>query len=286
MNKDKNFNTLKTLEIGTKLLDLSTPKVMGILNLTKDSFYDGGRFNSEKKALNHVQQMIYDGAEIIDIGAHSSRPNAPLVEFKNEWKRLGSNLKNIRKEFPQVLISIDTFRSEIAKRSFELGADIINDISSGELDKEMFTTVANLNAPYIMMHMQGNPQDMQKNPKYQNISSEITTFFEKKIKCANQLGIKTIIVDPGFGFGKQLEHNYQLLNELDKLSKFNLPVMVGISRKSMIYKPLECNADDALNGTTFIHAFCLIKGASILRVHDVKEASECIKLFNFAKINC
>ena len=284
MNKDKNFNTLKTLEIGTKLLDLSTPKVMGILNLTDDSFYDGGRFNSEKKALNHVQQMLDEGADIIDIGGYSSRPNASQVSLEDEWERLENNLKNIRKEFPQLILSIDTFRSEIVKRGLDMGADIINDISAGELDNKMFATIASFDVPYIMMHMQGTPQNMQINPTYKDVTSQVATF-DQKIRLAKQIGIKTIIIDPGFGFGKQLDHNYQLLNKLKELNTLDTPIMVGVSRKSMIYKVLETNADKALNGTTFVHALCLLNGASILRVHDVKEATECVKLFNFAKTN-
>ncbi len=285
MTKDKNFNTLTTLDFGQKLLDLSTPKVMGILNLTDDSFYDGGRFNTEKQALLQVEKMLEDGADVIDLGGYSSRPNAPHVSLDSEWKRLEGTLKKIAQQFANIIISVDTFRSEIAKRAIDNGADLINDISAGELDANMFSTIAQLNVPYIMMHMQGTPQNMQKNPHYKHVSLDIYRYFEKKIKEANQLGINQLVIDPGFGFGKNLNHNYQILNRLEDFHQLNLPIMVGVSRKSMIHKVLETNAQNALNGTTFIHGICLQKGASILRVHDVKEAKECIKLFNFAKIN-
>ena len=229
--------------------------------------------------------MLDEGADIIDIGGYSSRPNASQVSLEDEWERLENNLKNIRKEFPQLILSIDTFRSEIVKRGLDMGADIINDISAGELDNKMFATIASFDVPYIMMHMQGTPQNMQINPTYKDVTSQVATFFDQKIRLAKQIGIKTIIIDPGFGFGKQLDHNYQLLNKLKELNTLDTPIMVGVSRKSMIYKVLETNADKALNGTTFVHALCLLNGVSILRVHDVKEATECVKLFNFAKTN-
>lgn len=285
MIKDKNFNTLTTLDFGQKLLDLSTPKVMGILNLTDDSFYDGGRFNTEKQALLQVEKMLEDGADMIDLGGYSSRPSAPLVSLDSEWKRLEYILKKIAQQFPNIIISVDTFRSEIAKRAIDNGADLINDISSGDLDANMFRTIAQLNVPYIMMHMQGTPQNMQNSPHYEHVLLDIYNYFDKKIKEANDIGINQLIIDPGFGFGKNLNHNYQMLNQLEDFHQLNLPIMVGVSRKSMIHKVLKTNAQNALNGTTFIHGICLQKGASILRVHDVKEAKECVKLFNFAKIN-
>ena len=283
MTKNKNLNTLITLECNSKLLDLSTPAIMGILNLTDDSFYDGGQHNSIKKALLQTEKMLDDGAKIIDIGAYSSRPKAKHISHDEEWQRLEKTLQIINKEFPQSILSVDTFRSEIARRSIDNGADIINDISAGNLDPQMFDTVADLNVPYIMMHMQGTPQTMQDNPHYNCIEKEVVNYFLNKVKTLQQKGLSKIIIDPGFGFGKTLEHNYQLLNNLEELHTLELPLLVGVSRKSMVYKVLETDAKNSLNGTTAIHTLCLSKGASILRVHDVKEAVECVKLINFAK---
>ncbi|HAP30930.1 MAG TPA: dihydropteroate synthase [Flavobacteriales bacterium] len=283
MTKNKNLNTLITLECNSKLLDLSTSVIMGILNLTDDSFYDGGQHNSIKKALLQTEKMLDDGAKIIDIGAYSSRPKAKHISHDEEWQRLEKTLQIINKEFPQAILSVDTFRSEIARRSIDNGADIINDISAGNLDPQMFDTVADLNVPYIMMHMQGNPQTMQDNPHYNCIEKEVVNYFLNKVKTLQQKGLSKIIIDPGFGFGKTLEHNYQLLNNLEKLHTLEIPLLVGVSRKSMVYKVLETDAKNSLNGTTAIHTLCLSKGASILRVHDVKEAVECVKLINFAK---
>lgn len=283
MTKNKNLNTLITLECNSKLLDLSTPAIMGILNLTDDSFYDGGQHNSIKKALLQTEKMLDDGAKIIDIGAYSSRPKAKHISHDEEWQRLEKTLQIINKEFPQAILSVDTFRSEIARRSIDNGADIINDISAGNLDPQMFDTVADLHVPYIMMHMQGTPQTMQDNPHYNCIEKEVVNYFLNKVKTLQQKGLSKIIIDPGFGFGKTLEHNYQLLNNLEELHTLELPLLVGVSRKSMVYKVLETDAKNSLNGTTAIHTLCLSKGASILRVHDVKEAVECVKLINFAK---
>ncbi|MBL6662583.1 MAG: dihydropteroate synthase [Flavobacteriales bacterium] len=283
MTKNKNLNTPITIDCNSKLLDLSTPAIMGILNLTDDSFYDGGQHNSIKKALLQTEKMLDDGAKIIDIGAYSSRPNAKHISLDEEWQRLEKTLQIINKEFPKAILSVDTFRSEIAWRSVDNGADIINDISAGNLDLEMFDVVADLNVPYIMMHMQGTPQTMQDNPHYDCIEKEVANYFLNKVKTLQQKGLSKIIIDPGFGFGKTLEHNYQLLNNLEELHTLELPLLVGVSRKSMVYKVLETDAKNSLNGTTAIHALCLSKGASILRVHDVKEAVECVKLINFAK---
>ena len=283
MTKNKNLNTPITIDCNSKLLDLSTPAIMGILNLTDDSFYDGGQHNSIKKALLQTEKMLDDGAKIIDIGAYSSRPKAKHISLDEEWQRLEKTLQIINKEFPQAILSVDTFRSEIAWRSVDNGADIINDISAGNLDLEMFDIVADLNIPYIMMHMQGTPQTMQDNPHYNCIEKEVVNYFLNKVKTLKQKGLSKIIIDPGFGFGKTLEHNYQLLNNLEELHTLELPLIVGVSRKSMVYKVLETDAKNSLNGTTAIHALCLSKGASILRVHDVKEAVECVKLINFAK---
>jgi len=253
------------------------------LNLTEDSFYDGGQFNTIKKAISQCNKMLDDGAEIIDVGAYSSRPNAKHISIDDEWNRLKKILPIINKEFPKNILSVDTFRSEIAKRSVEYGADIINDISAGNLDPKMFDTIANLEVPYIIMHMQGSPQNMQNNPNYNCINKEVYHYFSKKIKKLQEKGVSQIIIDPGFGFGKTLEHNYQLFNNLEILHNLGLPILVGVSRKSMIYEVLETDAKSALNGTSVINALCLNKGASILRVHDVKEAAECVKLINFAK---
>ena len=283
MTKNKNLNTLITLECNSKLLDLSTPAIMSILNLTDDSFYDGGQHNSIKKALLQTEKMLDDGAKIIDIGAYSSRPKAKHISHDEEWQRLEKTLQIINKEFPQAILSVDTFRSEIARRSIDNGADIINDISAGNLDPQMFDTVADLNVPYIMMHMQGTPQTMQDNPHYNCIEKEVVNYFLNKVKTLQQKGLSKIIIDPGFGFGKTLEHNYQLLNNLEELHTLELPLLIGVSRKSMVYKVLESDAKNSLNGTTAIHTLCLSKGASILRAHDVKEAVECVKLINFAK---
>jgi dihydropteroate synthase len=283
MTKNKNLNTLITLECNSKLLDLSTPAIMGILNLTDDSFYDGGQHNSIKKALLQTEKMLDDGAKIIDIGAYSSRPKAKHISHNEEWQRLEKTLQIINKEFPQTILSVDTFRSEIARRSIDNGADIINDISAGNLDPQMFDAVADLNVPYIMMHMQGTPQTMQDNPHYNCIEKEVVNYFLNKVKTLQQKGLSKMIIDPGFGFGKTLEHNYQLLNNLEDLHTLELPLLVGVSRKSMVYKVLETDAKNSLNGTSAIHTLCLSKGASILRVHDVKEAVECVKLINFAK---
>jgi len=283
MTKNKNLNTPITIDCNSKLLDLSTPAIMGILNLTDDSFYDGGQHNSIKKALLQTEKMLDDGAKIIDIGAYSSRPKAKHISLNEEWRRLEKTLQIINKEFPQAIVSVDTFRSEIARRSVDNGADLINDISAGNLDLEMFNTVAELHVPYIIMHMQGTPQSMQDNPHYNCIEKEVVNYFYVKIKTLQQKGVNNIIIDPGFGFGKTLEHNYQLLNNLEELHTLEHPLLVGISRKSMIYKVLETDAKNSLNGTTAIHSLCLSKGASILRVHDVKEAVECVKLINFAK---
>tara|TARA_Y100000766_G_scaffold157041_1_gene134861 strand:- start:17192 stop:18052 length:861 start_codon:yes stop_codon:yes gene_type:complete len=283
MTKNKNLNTPTTIECKSKLLDLSTPKIMGILNLTNDSFYDGGQHNSIKKALLQTEKMLDDGAEIIDIGAYSSRPYARHIGLTEEWQRIEKTLKIINKNFPNILISIDTFRSEIARRCIDNGANIINDISAGNLDHKMFDVVTELNVPYIMMHMKGTPQNMQKKPHYKCIEKEVIEYFYSKVKYLNDNGFKKIIIDPGFGFGKTIEHNYKLLNNLEKLHILKLPIMIGISRKSMVYKVLETDAKSAINGTTVLNAFCLNKGVSILRVHDVKEAVECVKLINFAK---
>ena len=258
--------------------DFSTPVVMGILNVTTDSFYDGGKYLSELEISKQIRKIDKEGAKIIDVGASSSRPGSIPVSEKIEIERLLPTIELIKKNSPNLKISIDTFRSNVARQCIKNGADMINDISAGEKDKKMFDTIAELNVPYVMMHMKGNSLTMQKNPNYENIINEIFKFFEKKIKTLNSLGFNKIIIDPGFGFGKTLEHNYEILKNLSKFKKINLPILVGVSRKSMIYNLLNITADQALNGTSIINTIALNNGANLLRVHDVKEATQCIKI--------
>ncbi|MGB1268410.1 MAG: dihydropteroate synthase [Flavobacteriaceae bacterium] len=269
-----------TINCKGQLIDLSTPKVMGILNLTPDSFYDGGQYRDEKDILTQVKKMLDDGATFIDIGAYSSRPGATHISEDEELKRIVPIVKLLCQTFPDILISIDTFRSQVAKACIESGAALINDISAGEMDDNMFQTIGTLNIPYIMMHMQGTPQNMQQNPTYKNVTQDILLYFSKKIALARQYNINDIIIDPGFGFGKTIAHNYALLNDLEVFKNINLPILIGASRKSMIYNILNTNAQNALNGTTVVNTLALHKGASIIRVHDVKEAVECVTLVN------
>ena len=265
------------------LIDFSTPIVMGILNITTDSFFDGGKYLTKKQIINQIQKIKKEGAQIIDIGASSSRPGSTPVSEKLELERLLPTIELIKENCTDIKISIDTFRSVVAKSCIENGADIINDISAGEYDKKMFETVANHNVPYIMMHMKGDSLTMQNNPTYNNVVEEIMLFFQTKINKLNEMDFNQIIIDPGFGFGKTLEHNYEILKNLKQFQKFKLPVLVGASRKSMIYKLLNGTAEQALNGTSVVNTFSLLNGASILRVHDVKEAMECIKIVNLIK---
>jgi len=274
------FNRKKTINCQGRLLSLDEPKVMAILNLTPDSFFDGGRW-TDKNVLTRVEQMLTEGSDIIDIGALSSKPGAEFISTEEELSRLLSPLQSIIKEFPNAIISIDTWRSEVVKASFDEGAHIINDISAGNFDEKLFETVAKCGMPYVLMHMQGKPQNMQIQPAYHDICTEILDFFIQKIELLNSLGIKDIVIDPGFGFGKTLEHNYELLGGMENFNMLNLPLLAGVSRKSMICKLLHCKAEDALNGSTALHMLCLQNGASILRVHDVKEAREAIKIWNF-----
>ncbi|MCL5129544.1 MULTISPECIES: dihydropteroate synthase [unclassified Algibacter] len=267
-----------TINCKGTLIDLSSPKVMGILNLTPDSFYDGGQHKNEKSILKHAEKMLSEGATFIDIGAYSSRPNADHVSEKEELKRILPIVGLLLNEFPETLISIDTFRSEVAKQSIEAGAAIINDISAGMLDNNMLQTVANLHVPYIMMHMRGTPQTMQKQTNYDNLIKDILFYFSERLATTKQLGIVDVIVDPGFGFAKTLEQNFELLNKLELFNMLEKPLLVGVSRKSMIYKTLNNTAKEALNGTSVLNTVALQKNASILRVHDVKEAMETIKL--------
>ena len=252
---------------------------MGILNLTEDSFYDGGKYNSLKKCLYQCEKMIKEGAHFIDIGVHSSKPGSKIIDPKHEKILLLPYLYEILKEFNEVFFSIDTYNSEIAKISIEMGISIINDISAGNIDDQMFTILSRYDIPYVIMHMKGKPDVMQKKPEYNNVTREIIDFLSKKIKHANKLGMKNIIIDPGFGFGKSESHNYELLKNLRDFKKFNYPILVGLSRKSMIYNKLNTSPEFALNGTTAVHAWALERGAKILRVHDVKEAKECITLW-------
>ena len=253
--------------------------VMGILNITEDSFYDGGKYMNKKHILKQTKKMLEEGAKIIDIGAQSSRPGSHQISSKEELKKIIPTIKLLKKEFQDILISIDTFWAETARNSVLEGANIINDISAGAIDNTMFETIAELKVPYILMHMQGTPDNMQKNPRYEDVTKEVFNFFKQKIKLLNQKGISDIIIDPGFGFGKTINHNYELLNNLEQFQKLGCPILVGISRKSMIQEVLSVSAKEALNGTTITNTLALNNGANILRVHDVKEAIECIKIY-------
>ena len=268
-----------------KLIDLSTPKVMGILNVTPDSFFDGGKYNNETAILNQVETMLSHGATFIDIGGYSSRPNADDVSETEELNRVIPIIELILKDFPETLISIDTFRSHVAKKSIEAGAALINDISAGKLDNNMLTTVGKLAVPYIMMHMRGTPKTMQQHTQYNDLAKEIISYFADRIAEAHKAKINDLIIDPGFGFAKTTEQNFELLNTLELLQLIDQPILAGVSRKSMIYKTLNSTSENALNGTTALHMVALQKGAKILRVHDVKEASECITLYNQLQSN-
>ena len=272
-----------TINLNGKLMDLSSPKIMGILNITPDSFYDGGKFNSDKKVLNQVEKMIKDGADLIDVGGYSSRPGANPVKLEEEIKRVVPVIELIKNKFSDTIISVDTFRSVVAKKAVDSGASVVNDISAGELDPNMFKCIAKLNVPYILMHMKGNPQNMQHKPTYKNVVNEIVKNISEKIFLAREAGIMDVIIDPGFGFGKTLQHNYEILNNLSFFKELDCPILVGVSRKSMIYKLLETKPENALNGTTCIHTVSVLSGANILRVHDVKEAKEVVELTNFLK---
>ena len=269
-----------TINCKGALIDLSTPKIMGILNITPDSFYDGGKYQNEKFILIQVEKMLNEGATFIDVGAYSSRPGAKHVSEDEELKRIMPIVELILKQFSEINLSIDTFRSKVAKECISSGAAIINDISAGKLDENMIPIVGKLSVPYIMMHMKGNPQTMPSQTQYENLIKEITYYFSEQIAKAKQHQIKDIIIDPGFGFSKSLDQNYELLNNLEILNLLEFPILVGISRKSMIYKLLENSPKDALNGTSSLNTIALLKGAKILRVHDVKEAKECITLTN------
>ena len=264
-------------------IDFSTPVVMGILNITTDSFFDGGKFLTKENIIKQAQKIEEEGAKIIDIGASSSRPGSTPISEKIELGRLLPAIKLIQKNTKNLEISIDTFRAKVAEECIKNGAHIINDISAGEKDLKMFETIINLDVPYIMMHMQGDSKNMQVNPKYEDVNYDIISFFEQKIKYLNTKGFKKIIIDPGFGFGKTIEHNYEILKNLKKFRELNLPILAGLSRKSMIYNLLEISAEEALNGTSIANTISLLNGANILRVHDVKQAVECIRIYSMIK---
>ena len=269
----------KFINIKGELMSLSTPRVMGIINLTADSFYDGGKIKSDKDLLVKVERMMDDGVDILDVGAYSSRPGAIDIPMRNEWDAAVAGIDTILKHFPKAILSIDTFRATVAKGALEHGASIINDISGGNLDKAMFDLVAEANVPYIMMHMKGNPQTMSSLAAYDDLLLEIIDYFNGKVSELRDRGVKDIIIDPGFGFAKTKEQSFELLGKLELLHILDVPMLCGVSRKSMIFKELDIKADQALNGTTALNMACLLKGGSILRVHDVKETKETIKLY-------
>lgn len=270
-----------TINANGQLIDLGTPQVMGILNVTPDSFYSGSRKQTETEIAERVEQILAEGGQMIDIGAYSSRPNADDVSTKEEMERLRRGLRILREKAPDAIVSVDTFRADVAKMCVEeYGVQIVNDISGGEIDKEMFSTVARLGVPYVLMHMKGTPQTMQEAPHYDDLMKEVLLYFAEKVQQLRDLGQKDIILDPGFGFAKTLEHNYELLSHLEALQIFELPILIGVSRKSMIYKLLGTTAQEALNGTTVLNTICLMKGcANILRVHDVKECVEAVNIY-------
>mgnify|MGYP005989804355 CR=1 FL=1 len=267
-----------TINCRGKLIDFSTPRVMGILNITPDSFYDGGNYKNEHDILKQTQKMLSEGATFIDIGAYSSRPGAEQVSEEEELYRIIPIIKLLVSHFPEIIISVDTFRSVVARECIESGAAIINDISGGKLDKKMFNTIADLQVPYIVMHMAGTPQDMQKNPSYQDVTKEVVSFFSEQIYKLHEIQIDDILIDVGFGFGKSVFHNYELLSNLSLFESLGKPILTGVSRKSMLYKPLNILPKDALNATTSANTIALLNGTNVLRVHDVKEAVEAIKI--------
>ncbi len=283
--KDTGFSVKKTLRIGGNLLDLSLPRVMGILNITPDSFYEGSRSGQEKEILDKAGKMLEDGATILDIGGYSSRPGATDISTEEEWLRVEKAIRLILKHFPDAILSADTFRAEVARRAIGEGASIINDISGGELDPAMFATVAELQVPYILMHMRGTPQTMKDLNQYQHLVHDIFDYFAKKLNKLRCLGVNDIVIDPGFGFAKNIDQNYEILRELNYFSALGVPLLAGLSRKSLIYKKLHTNPSEALNGTTVLNTISLIHGASLLRVHDVKEAVEAVKLFKLTFTN-
>ena len=275
-----------SIVIGNKKINFQTPKVMGILNLTPDSFFDGGRHNKDVSYLTQVEKMLNEGADFIDMGAVSTRPGSISVNEEEELERLLAPLEKIKKHFPETIISVDTYRARVAKEVVANGAHMINDISGGTFDKEMLGVIKDLDVPYILMHIQGNPSTMQENPIYADVVSDVYQFFTDQLNKLAQLGVSNnIIIDPGFGFGKTVKHNFQLLASLSTFNAFGVPVMAGVSRKSMINKVIKTKPENALNGTTVLNTIALLNGANILRVHDVKEAREAIKLVEEYKSN-
>lgn len=278
------FKKKTTIRYNGELVDLKMPRVMGILNITPDSFYDGGRYATLESALKHTERMITEGASIIDVGAYSTRPGADEVPAEDELTRLLPVVREIKKEFPSQLVSLDTFRAEVAQRVIhETGDCIINDISGGTMDRMMFETVARLKVPYILMHIKGTPQTMQQNPIYENVTKQVIKELSEGVFKLHEQGVSDVIIDPGFGFGKSLDHNYELFNQLDAFRMFELPLLVGISRKSMIFRLLEQTPEESLNGTTTLNTLALLAGANILRVHDVKPAVDAIKIIEQLK---
>lgn len=267
-----------TINCKGTLIDLSTPKVMGILNVTPDSFYDGGNFKEDKTLLGQAEKMLSEGATFLDVGGYSSRPGATDIAESEELQRVLPAVQLVLKEFPEALISVDSFRGEVARQSVEAGAALVNDISAGLLDENMISTVAKLQVPYLMMHMRGTPQTMKTLTDYEDVTLEVLRYFSERITTARQAGINDVIADPGFGFAKTLDQNFELLKRLELFKNLGVPVLAGLSRKSMIYKIVNTTPQEALNGTTALNSIALLKGASILRVHDVKEAVECVRL--------
>ena len=267
-----------TINLRGKLINFSVPKIMGILNITPDSFYDGGKYNSKEKIQRQIEKMIISGADIVDVGGYSSRPGANDISIEEELNRVIPVIEIIKKKFPKTIVSIDTFRSRVASEAIISGADIVNDISGGNLDSNMFETVSKHKVPYILMHMRGNPENMMSKTNYENVTKDLCKYFSERIDKAKSIGINDIIIDPGFGFSKTTQQNYELLNNLEFFKEFQKPIVVGVSRKSMIYKTLNTTPDKALNGSSVLHTISLMKGANILRTHDVKEAVECVKI--------
>lgn len=283
--KDTGFSVKKTLRLGGNLLHLDQPRIMGIINITPDSFFAGSRRQEEEHILKQAEKMLEEGADILDVGGYSSRPDAEHVPEAEEWRRLSSAIRAILKQFPEAALSVDTFRSQVARAAVEEGACIINDISGGELDAAMFDTVAALQVPYIMMHMRGTPQTMKSLNQYDHLLHEIFDYFAAKLNKLRHLGVNDIIADLGFGFAENISQNYELLRNMQYFRALGVPLLVGISRKSLIYKKLQTSPAEALNGTTVLNTISLMQGASILRVHDVKEAAEAVKLFKLFSKN-
>jgi len=280
-NKDTSFQKIRSIRIGEKLFDFSQPKIMGVLNLAPDSFYDGGKYNGEEYWVGHTRKMLDEGADIIDLGAVSTRPGAGPVSEDMELNRLLSPLKILLAEFPEVIFSIDTYHSGVARQCVETGAHLINDISGGGFDKKMFPTIADLKVPYVLMHIQGSPKNMQAHPISENVENIVYQFFQEKVAALRRLGVEDIILDPGFGFGKTLKSNYRLLYKIASIRIDDLPMLAGISRKSMINKVIDTTPSEALNGTTVVNTLALLNGVNLLRVHDVKEAREAIDIIHY-----